>query len=91
MNILLPIETINRELDYKLILGVKLVEKDRVIYIGQHDYLFGLSRFLRSGLYLGKTMFKDLFPTNLKYYNELKARDIDLDLNKLYHSNPFKK
>ena len=56
-NILFPIETITRELDFKLYLAVLYATKDDKIYIGQHDYLFAISRFLTGGIYLGKNMF----------------------------------
>ena len=39
MNILLPIETINRELDFKLVLAGYLAGKGHQIYLGQHDLL----------------------------------------------------
>jgi surface carbohydrate biosynthesis protein len=56
-NILFPIETISRELDAKLILAGMYASKERNIYIGQHDYLYSLSKYMEGGLYLGKNMF----------------------------------
>ena len=57
-NILLPIETINRELDFKLFLGVMYARQDNRIYIGQHDLLHNdLLPLLRGGIYVGKNVF----------------------------------
>jgi surface carbohydrate biosynthesis protein len=56
-NVLFPIETITRELDYKLLLAGMFVNKDKNIYIGQHDYLYSISKYMIGGLYLGKNMF----------------------------------
>lgn len=58
MNILLPIETINREIDYKLVLAALLAKNGHKIYIGQHDYLMTLLPDLQNGLYIGKTVIK---------------------------------
>jgi len=55
-NILLPIEIENRELDYKLLLAVFFSEKNTV-YLGQHDYLYSVSKFMTGGIYLGKNQF----------------------------------
>lgn len=78
MNILLPIETINRELDYKLILANLLAKKEVTVYIGQHDFLINVAKYLYGGVYLGKTMFKTHFPTDLKSYKFLKGRGFDV-------------
>ena len=53
-NILFAIESISRELDYKLLLACMLLTKDRVVYIGQHDYSFFMSKYMNGGVYLGK-------------------------------------
>ena len=55
-NILLPIEQIGREFDYKLVLAAMCPEND-VIYIGQHDYLYSISKFMSGGVYIGKNLF----------------------------------
>jgi len=56
-NILFAIESISRELDYKLLLACMLLTKDRVVYIGQHDYSFFMSKYMNGGVYLGKNLF----------------------------------
>ena len=55
-NILLPIEIETRELDYKLYLAAFFSEKNTV-YLGQHDYLYEVSKFMTGGIYLGKNQF----------------------------------
>lgn len=57
MNILLPIETINRELDFKIILAALLAKKKYKIFIGQHDFLMSLLPSLQGGIYIGKNIF----------------------------------
>ena len=53
-NILFPIEIIFREMDYKLILAAMCVSKSSTVYIGQHDYLYYVSKYMTGGLYVGK-------------------------------------
>ena len=85
INLLLPIETIDRELDYKLFLAVSLVNKNINVIVAQHDYFnFACSRF-KGGIYIGKNVFKSHFPQseiekpiNLSFYENLKANDISL-------------
>lgn len=57
MNILLPIETINRELDFKIILAALLAKNKHKIFIGQHDFLMSLLPSLQGGIYIGKNIF----------------------------------
>lgn len=57
MNILFPIETINRELDYKLVLAHQLAGQGHKIYIGQHDFITRLLPELEGGIYFGKNIF----------------------------------
>ena len=71
-NILLPIEIENRELDYKLLLAAFFSEKNTV-YLGQHDYLYSVSKFMTGGIYLGKNQFS-IYPDGSwrVRHNELK-------------------
>ena len=55
--ILLPIETVVRELDWKLDLAVRLANPKRQIYIGQHDIIHEMVARLSNGLYVGKNIF----------------------------------
>ena len=65
MNILLPIETINREIDFKLVLAGYLAGKGHQIYIGQHDFLMNLVPNLKKGgLYIGKNIFTKSSPND---------------------------
>ncbi len=57
LNILFPIEIEKRELDYKLFLACMVAQKNNKIYIGQHDYLYGLSKNMYGGIYVGKNLF----------------------------------
>ena len=53
MNLLLPIETINREIDFKLVLASLLANQSHSIFIGQHDFLMQLLPKIENGLYIG--------------------------------------
>ena len=80
MNILLPIETINRELDFKLVLAGYLSGKGHQIYIGQHDFLMKLVPSLNAGgLYIGKNIFSETTDKEKgeKYYF-LKKNNFDI-------------
>ncbi len=59
MNILLPIETINREIDFKLTLAGLLVNGENTIYIGQHNFINLLLEKFQNGIYVGKNVFYD--------------------------------
>ena len=79
MNILLPIETINRELDFKLVLGSLLSNGKHRIYIGQHDFLIKLLPKMYGGVYIGKNIFhkrSDL--EDGKVYHLLKKHGFDI-------------
>lgn len=73
INVLFPVETINRELDGRLLLGCLYVSKSNRVFIGQHDVIQSLVGRLRGGMYLGKNMFTRVFPhDDLARYHALK-------------------
>ncbi len=77
-HILFPVETINRELDYRLALAVMAARPDNRIYIGMHDALMRLARRVRGGVYLGKDVIRPHFPDALDDYHLLKEQDFVL-------------
>ena len=80
MNILLPIETINRELDFKLVLAGYLSGQGHQIYIGQHDFLMRLVPLLNNGgIYIGKNIFNaDASEEKGEKYYFLKKNKFDI-------------
>jgi surface carbohydrate biosynthesis protein len=79
MNYLLPIETINRELDFKLILAAKLANRKNIIWIGQHDYLNEIASKIQGGIYIGKNVFtKKSSDENGEKYYYLKKRGFSI-------------
>lgn len=79
MNILLPIETINREIDFKIILAGLLSGQGHKIYIGQHDFLMSLLDRMNGGLYIGKNIFhKRADDEDGERYFKLKERGFDI-------------
>ena len=85
INILLPVEAINRELDFKLFLAVSLANKNVNVIVAQHDYFNSRTSQFKGGIYIGKNVFKSLFSENsakadvdLRFYKELKRNDISV-------------
>lgn len=80
MNLLFPIETINRELDYRLLLASALAGEGHTIYVGQHDYLNKIVPHLKEGgLYLGKNIFhKAADQEDFKHYYLIKNNGFDV-------------
>lgn len=79
LNILFPVETINRELNFRLFLACLAVKPDNRVFVGQHDVIDRLSQFMQGGVYVGKNIFKSLFPgVDITKYVELKKRKFKL-------------
>ncbi len=79
LNILLPVETINRELDCRLFLAALCVNKNNRIFIGQHNVIDGLTNSMNGGIYIGKHIFKTIFPNvDVQLYYNLKKRGFKL-------------
>ncbi|MDM8542145.1 hypothetical protein QUF90_13740 [Desulfococcaceae bacterium HSG9] len=77
-NTLFPIETINRELDFRLFLAVMAANSSHRIFVGQHNVLDKLIPYMKGGIYVGKTLFKTSFPTDLSYYRLLKKQGFSI-------------
>lgn len=60
INVLFPVETTNRELDFRLFLASLFAKPGNRIFVGQHDVIFGLARQMHGGLYVGKHLFRQL-------------------------------
>lgn len=75
MNLLFPVEIINRELDFRLFLAGLYARETNHIWIGQQRVLYGLGTAMRGGIYVGKNIFG--LPPNitLHRYHKLKERD----------------
>ena len=73
-HLLFPVETINRELDYRLALAVMAARQDNRIYIGLHETLMRVARRLRGGVYLGKNAIRPHASDALDDYHRLKER-----------------
>ena len=70
--VFIPIETISRELDAKLVLAHQLVDSNTICFLGQHDMIDSISLFFKEGVYVGKNIFKTYFPANMKVYKSYK-------------------
>jgi len=62
VNILFPVENMNREMDFRLFLACSHVKPSNRIFIGQHDVLYRMAvkTGMRSGVYVGKHLFRQL-------------------------------
>jgi surface carbohydrate biosynthesis protein len=80
VNVLFPVENINRELDYRLFLACMYASPTNRIFVGQHDVLYRLVERMRGGVYVGKNIFLKLFPEpdNLGRYETLKRNRLTL-------------
>ncbi|HXG28425.1 MAG TPA: surface carbohydrate biosynthesis protein [Nevskiales bacterium] len=72
-NVLFPVETINRELDFRLFLAAMFVNSNRRIYIGNMQRINRMIRNMYGGLYVGKHIFYR-HPNVLRYYKCLKEK-----------------
>jgi len=76
--IFIPVETISRELDYKIVLALDLLAKDNIILLGQHNFLDSIMGFFKNGTYIGKHVFKDSFPTSFNLYKRYKKNNFSI-------------
>ena len=70
-NIFFPIETIDRELDAKLILATLLSDEIGYITFAQHDLVVGLINLSLNGIYFGKNIMN---PNKYQMYKKAKER-----------------
>ncbi len=80
-NILFPIETMVRELDYRLLLAAKVLKKGRRVYICHHRYLDKIMPLFQGGVYVGKHIFPDMRVADKKKsgrYKKAKSHGIDI-------------
>lgn len=81
MNILFPIETIGRELDYKLALAHVLKNKfpELNILLGSVTMIHTLAESFKNGLYIGKNIFSSSNVDNSKArYSQFKSNGFDI-------------
>lgn len=70
--VLFPVETISRELDFKLVLAGFCVTPENQIFLGNHTDIYELGKKLNHGLYVGKNVL-NVSPTRLRVcYDDLK-------------------
>ncbi len=74
-NIFFPIESIGRELDYKLLVAINLIEDGERIVFGQHDQIDKIILKSNSGIYFGKNIMRS---TKQSLYNKFKKNKISI-------------
>lgn len=74
INLLFPVEIINRELDFRLFLACLGAHDDNRVWIGRPRTIYSLGSFMQEGVYVGKNIFG--LPPNLTLhrYDKLKRR-----------------
>jgi len=76
-DIFIPIETINRELDYKLILSCMLAQPDQRVFLGSSEAIEAAIRNGNGGIYIGKAVFqRGTREQDKAFINSLKEHDI---------------
>jgi surface carbohydrate biosynthesis protein len=73
--ILFPIETTSRELDSRILLGVKAARKDDLIIIADQQLIRSLSFILKDGVFFGKHLFGKPNFSDTDYYKRLKKNN----------------
>lgn len=80
-NILFPIETIVRELDYRLFLAAKVLKPGRRVFICNHRHLDKIMKHFRGGVYVGKHIYPSLSAVkNRKSERYKKAKSLGIDI-----------
>ena len=77
--LLFPVETVVRELDFRLILAVLCARPGWQILVGEHEHLFRLSLRLRNIVQVLKNVTGGKRPWKYRRYKELGHRIIQLD------------
>ncbi|HFQ4922326.1 TPA: surface carbohydrate biosynthesis protein [Vibrio vulnificus] len=70
--VFLPIETMSREYKYKIVLAAKLSQYGFRVVVGHSTHLDKIKHYFPSGAYIGKNLFKTLFPTDLSVFESYK-------------------
>ena len=79
VNIFFPIETINRELDWRILLAAKVLEPGQRIYICDYKYLNRIIEMFRGGLFVGKHILPRMRPAE-KWDRYKKAKQCDINV-----------
>jgi surface carbohydrate biosynthesis protein len=77
--LIFPVETVVRELDFRLILAVLCARPNCQILIGDHEHLFPISLRLKSAVLVVKNVTGGKHPWKYRRYKELGHRIIHLD------------
>lgn len=78
VNVLFPVEGIDRELDFRLLLAGICADRTNRILIAQHDVLHEQVANLAGGVYVGKNVFPSLVPVDLARYHALREQGVSL-------------
>jgi len=75
INLLFPVEVMNREVDFRLFLACLCAQEDRRVWIGSPPMIYGVGTCARGGIYVGKNVLDLPRNVQLRRYHELKERD----------------
>lgn len=80
MNVLFPLETMSRELDYKLVMAHNIVSSNSVdAFVGSVPAIHSNIDHFEGGLYFGKTVFTQVDEEhNKRFYKRLKSKGFDI-------------
>ena len=75
-SLLMPTETINRDLDFQVLLAARLARPGLKVFLGRRDAIQRVAAETSGGLFIGKA-FDPFFPdVDTTFYERMKARDI---------------
>jgi surface carbohydrate biosynthesis protein len=78
VNLLMTLQYVARELDFKILLATRLAEPGRTILVGHRRVVLRLIRFFEGGLFIGKDIIKSYRTHELHNLQRVKKQGFDL-------------
>lgn len=75
VNMLFPVETINRELDFRVMLAERMAQRGHRVYIGKHAACMRVAEHSRGGVFFGKGVIEPYQTRKLDQLRFLQTRD----------------
>ena len=76
--VFLPVETEVREIDAKLVMASKIVDKETTCFVGQHNVLNQIAPLFNGGVYMGKNIFLENMNSTNEIYELYKKNDFSI-------------
>jgi len=76
--VFLPVETEVREIDAKLVMASKIIDKETVCFVGQHNVLNQIAPLFDGGVYMGKNIFLENMNSTNEIYELYKNNNFSI-------------